>query len=63
MMPENAAQAAVDLRARAALPSHAGKFCISYHSWDDPFKRFTAASQGKPYRLLTPPHRRGSGYR
>lgn len=54
MMPEQAAQAAVDLHAKAALPSHAGKFCISFHSWDDPFIRFTAASRDKPYRLLTP---------
>lgn len=54
MNPEQATQAAMDLRAKAALPSHSGKFSISYHSWDDPFIRFTQASEGKPYRLLTP---------
>ncbi|MBG0776753.1 MAG: MBL fold metallo-hydrolase [Desulfovibrionaceae bacterium] len=54
MAPERSAQAAVDLRARAALPSHAGKFSIAFHSWDDPFRRFVAASRDKPYRLLTP---------
>lgn len=54
MMPEESAQAAVDLNSKAALPSHNGKFSIAYHSWDDPYKRFVKVSQGKPYRMLTP---------
>lgn len=54
MTPEQSAQAAEELGAKAALPSHAGKFCISFHSWDDPFKRFTEASATRPYRLVTP---------
>lgn len=54
MMPEQSAQAAQELRAKAALPSHAGKFSIAYHSWDDPFRRFVTASKGKPYRPVTP---------
>jgi L-ascorbate metabolism protein UlaG (beta-lactamase superfamily) len=54
MMPEQSAQAAVDLCAGSALPSHTGKFCISYHSWDDPFRRFLAASENKPYWPVTP---------
>jgi len=54
MNPEQAAQASIDLRALAALPSHAGRFNISYHSWDEPFRRFVAAGRDKPYRLITP---------
>lgn len=54
MNPEQAAQAAVDLQARSALPSHTGRFNISYHAWDEPFRRFTKASAEKPYRLATP---------
>lgn len=54
MNPEQAAQAAADLQARAALPSHTGRFNISYHTWDDPFRRFVAAGSDKPYRLVTP---------
>jgi len=54
MMPEEAAQAALDLRAGAALPGHNGKFSISYHSWDDPYRRFAEASQGRPFRMVTP---------
>jgi L-ascorbate metabolism protein UlaG (beta-lactamase superfamily) len=54
MNPEQAAQAAQDLHAASALPSHAGRFNISYHSWDDPFRRFVTAAQGRPYRQVTP---------
>ncbi|MFW5490667.1 MAG: MBL fold metallo-hydrolase [Desulfovibrio sp.] len=54
MTPEQAAQAAEDMKAAGALPSHTGKFSISFHSWDDPFRRFAAASQDKSYRLVTP---------
>ena len=54
MNPEQAAQAAEDLRARAALPSHAGRFNISYHSWDDPFRRFAQAAANKPFKMVTP---------
>lgn len=54
MMPEEAAQGAMDLRARALLPVHSGRFCISNHAWDAPYERITAASVEKPFRLLTP---------
>lgn len=54
MNPEQAAQAAEDLRARAFTPGHVGKFSIAPHDWDDPFKRVTAASEGRDYALLTP---------
>ncbi|MFA7944750.1 MBL fold metallo-hydrolase [Pseudomonas brenneri] len=54
MNPEQAAQAAEDLQARAFTPGHAGRFSISPHDWDDPFKRITVASQGRSYALWTP---------
>ena len=54
MTPEEAAQAAEELGARAVIPGHAGRFCISTHSWDDPFIRLSAASKDRSYRLLTP---------
>lgn len=54
MMPEQAARAAEDLQAEAAMPSHAGRFSIAYHAWDDPFQRFAKASEGRSYRLVTP---------
>jgi L-ascorbate metabolism protein UlaG (beta-lactamase superfamily) len=54
MNPEEAARAAEILQARAVLPAHAGRFSLARHAWDEPFRRFAAASVGKPYRLLTP---------
>lgn len=54
MMPEQTAQAAVDLNAQRVLPGHAGRFVLAKHTWDDPYKRLAAASKDKAYRLLTP---------
>ncbi|UQZ91167.1 MBL fold metallo-hydrolase [Deltaproteobacteria bacterium Smac51] len=54
MNPEQAAQAAEDLKAAAYLPAHAGRFTIAYHAWDDPFVRAAAASDGRPFRFVTP---------
>ena len=54
MMPEETAQAAVDLGAKAVLPAHSGKFAMANHAWDEPFVRLAEASHGKAYRLLTP---------
>ena len=45
MTPEEAARAAQDLQANALLPGHVGKFSLARHSWDDPFRRITAASE------------------
>jgi L-ascorbate metabolism protein UlaG (beta-lactamase superfamily) len=54
MNPEQAAEAAEDLRTRALTPGHVGRFSISPHDWDDPFKRIAVASQGRGYALWTP---------
>ncbi|WP_249931094.1 MBL fold metallo-hydrolase [Ramlibacter sp. 2FC] len=54
MTPEEAAQAARDLDARALMPAHVGRFSLARHAWNDPFERIRAASRGRPYRLLTP---------
>lgn len=54
MTPEEAAQAAEDLKANTVMPIHVGRFNIARHAWNEPFERITVASQGRPYRLLTP---------
>lgn len=54
MNPEQAAQAADDLQTRAFTPAHVGRFSISQHDWDDPFKRLTIASREHGYTLWTP---------
>lgn len=54
MNPEEAAQAAEELHAKALLPAHVGKFNLARHAWNEPFKRISAASKNKSYRLVTP---------
>ena len=54
MTPEEAVQAAEDLKAKSMLLAHVGRFCISSHPWDEPFKRAVEAAKGKDFRLLTP---------
>lgn len=53
MQPEDVLRAARDLRAKALLPVHSGKFEIANHPWDEPLRRITALSGDTP-RLLTP---------
>ncbi|WP_028603843.1 MBL fold metallo-hydrolase [Ottowia thiooxydans] len=55
MFPEQAAQAAEDLGTKVLVPGHAGRFKLAAHDWDEPFERLMKASQGRGYRLLTPP--------
>lgn len=54
MNPEEAAQAARDLKAKVLLPAHVGRFAMARHAWDEPLKRIVDASQGQPFRLTTP---------
>lgn len=54
MNPEQAAQAASDLRTQYFTPGHIGRFSISRHDWDDPFKRISQASVNRDYVLITP---------
>ncbi|MGP8308452.1 MBL fold metallo-hydrolase [Vibrio sp. YIC-376] len=54
MMPEEVAQAANDLNAKALLPSHNSKFKLSKHAWYEPLERIAKASQNQDYRLMTP---------
>ncbi len=39
MMPEEAAQACIDLKAKAFMPVHWGKFTLALHAWNDPVER------------------------
>jgi L-ascorbate metabolism protein UlaG (beta-lactamase superfamily) len=54
MMPEETAQAAVDLNAKVLMPIHWGKFSLAMHPWKEPVERLSekAAALGVP--LLTP---------
>ncbi|MDX5337803.1 MAG: hypothetical protein LPK25_02175, partial [Cyclobacteriaceae bacterium] len=39
MMPEETAQAGVDLGAKTIMPIHWGAFTLAMHSWTDPVER------------------------
>ncbi|RFM30132.1 MBL fold metallo-hydrolase [Deminuibacter soli] len=54
MMPEQTAQAAVDLNAKWLLPVHWAKYALAAHAWDDSIKRVTAAAANLPLQLTTP---------
>jgi L-ascorbate metabolism protein UlaG (beta-lactamase superfamily) len=54
MMPEETVQAAVDLKAKALLPVHWGKFTLSMHSWKDPVTRVLAKAEEVNMKVLTP---------
>lgn len=54
MMPEETAQAAVDLKAKALLPVHWGKFMLSMHPWNEPVKRVTITAKELGMPVYTP---------
>ncbi len=54
MLPEEAVRAAVDLRARVAMPIHWAKFDLAYHSWREPMERFTAAAKNTSLQVASP---------
>lgn len=41
MLPEQSAQAAIDLKAKTMIPVHWAKFALSLHAWDEPIDRVT----------------------
>ena len=54
MTPEETAQAALVLDARALMPAHVGRFTIANHAWDEPFRRLADASRASSYQLIVP---------
>ena len=54
MLPEETAQAAVDVGVKMLLPAHGGKFALSRHPWQEPYREMALISKGKGYELLTP---------
>ncbi|MDF1672632.1 MAG: MBL fold metallo-hydrolase, partial [Vicingaceae bacterium] len=39
MMPEETAQASLDINTEVMMPIHWGAFSLAFHDWDDPIKR------------------------
>ena len=54
LLPNETAQAAQDIHAERVVPIHAGKFALSRHKWNEPYKELLADSVDKDYELLTP---------
>lgn len=54
MMPEETAQAAVNLGAKALLPVHWGKFSLAMHPWDESIKRVLKKAAELNLAVATP---------
>lgn len=54
MMPEQTAQAAVDLQARTLMPVHWAKFTLSLHPWYEPIERVVKHAGELNLPLITP---------
>jgi len=54
MMPEETAQAGLDLKAKAIMPIHWGGFKLALHSWTDPIERVTKKAEALGLPLVTP---------
>jgi len=54
MMPEETAQAHIDLRGKILHPIHWGTFDVSLHSWYDPMIRISKAADSLGIMLSTP---------
>jgi L-ascorbate metabolism protein UlaG (beta-lactamase superfamily) len=54
MMPEETVQAAIDLKAKALLPVHWGKFTLALHAWDEPIKRIIEKAKALNVQVITP---------
>lgn len=54
MMPEETAQAAVDLQSKLFMPIHWGAFTLAFHDWTDPAERVTAAALKLNQQVTTP---------
>jgi len=54
MMPEETAQAAMDVKARVLMPVHWAKFSLALHPWKEPIERLTVKAKELGLPLLTP---------
>jgi L-ascorbate metabolism protein UlaG (beta-lactamase superfamily) len=54
MMPEETAQAAVELNAKVLLPVHWGKFALGTHPWNEPIGRVLAQAELLNLKVTTP---------
>jgi L-ascorbate metabolism protein UlaG (beta-lactamase superfamily) len=54
MMPEQTAQAQLDVKADLLIPIHWGKFNLALHTWRDPIQRLLKRSAELGTKIATP---------
>jgi len=54
MMPEQTAQAGIDLGAKVVWPVHWGKFALAFHPWNESIMRISKRAEELRLRLTTP---------
>jgi L-ascorbate metabolism protein UlaG (beta-lactamase superfamily) len=54
MVPEETVQAAIDLKAKALLPVHWGKFSLAMHEWNEPVRRVVKKAEEVGMQVITP---------
>ena len=54
MMPEESAQAAVDVQAKRMMPIHWGAFSLALHNWTDPVERVLVKAKELQMPITTP---------
>ncbi|MEL6650741.1 MAG: MBL fold metallo-hydrolase [Bacteroidota bacterium] len=54
MMPEETAQAGVDVKAKLLMPIHWGAFTLALHSWTDPIERVSKKAKELGLTITTP---------
>jgi len=54
MMPEESVTAAIDLKSKAAMPIHWGKFKLSIHEWNEPPRRFYVHAKKNNLKVVLP---------
>ncbi|MBX2940922.1 MAG: MBL fold metallo-hydrolase [Cyclobacteriaceae bacterium] len=54
MMPEETAQAAVDVNTKLFMPIHWGAFVLALHTWKDPIERVTKKAEELSIPISTP---------
>ncbi len=54
MMPEETAQAGIDVKAKLLMPIHWGAFTLALHDWTDPIERISKKAKELHLELVTP---------
>ncbi|RNI32465.1 hypothetical protein EFA69_03840 [Rufibacter immobilis] len=54
MMPEQTAQAFLDLKGKVLMPTHWGAFSLALHHWKEPIERLTKAAARQNIPVATP---------